>query len=63
VPEHEQPVPQHDQPVTEQEHLQPRMKQRIHVDEHGSASRGEQHDAQTKEKTPSTNETARNNQE
>jgi len=63
VPEHEQRVFQHEEPVPEQERLQPSMKLRIHVDEHRNASRGEQHDAQTKEKTPSTKETARNKPE
>jgi len=54
---------EHEQPVLEQEHLQPRMKQRIHVDEHGSASYEKEHDAQTRERTPSTKEAVMNNQE
>jgi len=51
---HPQPVPEHEQPVLEKEHLQQRMKQRIQVEEHGSASHEKQHDAQRKGRTPRT---------
>jgi len=56
---HPQPVSEYEQAVLEQEHL----KQRIHVDEHGSASHEKEHDAQTKDRTPSTKKTVRDNQD